>query len=654
MWCANFDIKWLWLQLLCLQVFLMKCCMSIGFFNPFKPPAYGFTFDNSIDHYSNIMQNISQYMNGLSHYPNNVYGSQLSISPLSGKEYDFIIIGSGPAGCVLANRLSENPNWKVLLIEAGDKENIAHDIPIVAAYLQSTASNWGYTAEAGSGVCLGMNHQRCAIPRGKVLGGSSAINYMIYHRGNRRDFDRWANEGNHGWSYNEILPYFRKSEHTTINSLKKSPYHNPYGKVNIEYVPYRTAAARSYIKGAQQAGYRTVDYNGEIQSGVSYVQATTQNGIRFSAATAYLRPIMKTRPNLKILLNTRVTRILINPSTKTAYGVEYVQNKKTRKAYVTKEVIVSAGTFNAPQLLMLSGIGPQEHLKEIGIPVVKDLPVGRVMYDHMSHCGLVFLVNTTGYTPYTNRINITDITQYLFGGRGKFTMIGGVESLTFYKSPNSRDPPDWPDAEIMFIGGSLASDEGTGIRRGMNIRQDIYDDYFKPLENLPTDHWSAFGMQFRPRSYGYIRLASKNPWKSPKFYPNYFQYEEDVEILLEATKEAIRIARTPAMRAIGTRVYDKTLPNCARYHFGTDDYWRCSIRTLSCTMHHQVSTCRMGPYDDRKSIVNPELKVHGIQRLRVADNSIIPHPLTAHTNAISFVIGEKCADMIKAEWNGKT
>ncbi|XP_059619960.1 glucose dehydrogenase [FAD, quinone]-like [Phlebotomus argentipes] len=564
------------------------------------------------------------------------------------KEYDFIIVGSGPAGCVLANRLSENPNWKVLLLEAGGLETIFHDIPLLAAYLQSTASNWGYLTEPEPGVCWGMYDQKCAFPRGRVLGGSSSINYMIYNRGNRRDYDRWSQEGNYGWSYNEVLPYFLKTERSMLKGLESSPYHNRYGELNVEYVPYRTPAARAFVKGAQQAGYAKLDYNGESQVGTSFVQATTYRGVRHSASSALLRPIKKLRPNLKILINARVTKILIDPESKAAYGVEYIRNKKTRTVHASREVIVSSGTFNTPQLLMLSGIGPADHLNELGIPVIEDLPVGKVMYDHMSHIGLIFTVNTTGNTPATNRITLKQITDYLHG-KGPFTMIGGVEALTFYKSPNSLDPPDWPDAEIITIGGSLASDEGTGVLRGMNIRQEIYDTIWRPLETLPTDHWSAFVMQFRPKSTGQVRLQDTNPLSWPKLYPNFFQYEEDLEILLEGTKEVIRISQTPAMQAIGTRIWDIPLPNCAHLHFGTDDYWRCSIRTLSCTLHHQVSTCRMGPTNDQTSVVNPELKVHGIHRLRIADNSILPHPITGHTNAVSFMIGEKCADMIKSD-----
>ncbi|XP_059622157.1 glucose dehydrogenase [FAD, quinone]-like [Phlebotomus argentipes] len=565
------------------------------------------------------------------------------------QEFDFIIVGSGPAGCVLANRLSENPDWKVLLLEAGGQETLFHDIPLMAAYFQSTGSNWGYFAEREPGICWGMNGQRCAFPRGKILGGTSSMNYMIYNRGNRRDFDRWAQEGNYGWSYNEVLPYFMKSERSTLKGVVDSSYHNKYGELNVEYVSYRTPAARAFVRGSQQLGYRLTDYNGRNQVGTSFVQATTRRGVRHSASSAFLEPIVN-RPNLKIMINSRVTRILIDPDTKIAYGVEYVRNRKTMRAYATGEVVISAGAFNSPQLLMLSGIGPRDHLKELDIPVIQDLPVGQIMYDHMSHGALTFVVNSTGFSPFTSQLRIDDFTDYFLHRTGKFSLIGGVEALTFYKSPNSRDPPDWPDAEIIFLGGSFASDEGTGTIRGMNIRQDIYDTVWKSLENSQTDLCGAFIMQFRPKSKGYVKLRDKNPWSWPKFYPNYFQYEEDLEILLEATKEAIKIAQTPAMKAIGARIWDIPLPDCAHLHFGTDDYWRCSIRTLSLTLHHQVSTCKMGPYYDRTAIVDPELRVYGIQKLRVADCSVIPHPLTGHTNAVSFMIGEKLADMIKADW----
>ncbi|GAB0093763.1 hypothetical protein DMENIID0001_089380 [Sergentomyia squamirostris] len=461
-----------WIQLLFLQVYFVKCCISSNF-NSHTPTSYGFTLDNSIDHYTHLMKNISSKHESDSEYSSFTFSEGQEIKTTNpGDEYDFIIIGSGPAGCVLANRLSENPDWKIFLIEAGDMENIAHDIPLQAAFLQSTSSNWGDFTEPEPGVCKGMYNQRCSFPRGKMLGGTSTINYMIYNRGNRRDFDKWAAEGNYGWSYNEVLPYFMKSERSRLGKFQDQKYHNKSGNLNVEYVNYQTPMVHAFVKGSQQLGYQKIDYNGRTQVGTSYVQANTVRGVRHSAASAFLTPIMNKRSNLSIYLNTLVTKVLIDPQSKVAYGVEYNQGGTTKYAYSTREVILSAGTFNSPQLLMLSGVGPQNHLRELDIPVVQNLPVGQTMYDHQSHAALTFIVNTTGFSPATNRLNPLDVVDYI-RGTGTLTMIGGVEALTFYKSPNSEDPPDWPDAEIIMLGGSYSSDEGTAIIRGANIRQDI-------------------------------------------------------------------------------------------------------------------------------------------------------------------------------------
>lgn len=495
-----------------------------------------------------------------------------------------------------------------------------------------------------------MDNQQCGIPRGKALGGTSTINYMIYNRGNPRDFDGWAAAGNEGWSYNDVLPYFLKSERANLRGKENSPFHNKYGSLSVEDVPWRSSIARAFVKGSKQMGHQPTDYNSNVQLGVSFVQANTLRGRRHSAASAYIDPIANRRPNLHILLSARVTKVLIDSTTKAAYGVEYVKNKHRYQVRARGEVIVSAGAFNSPQVLMLSGVGPREELNRIGVPVVQDLPgVGRNMYDHMSHFGPTFVVNTTGESLSVNRVGLRELKQFALG-RGFLTSIGGVEALNFVKTPNSRDPPDYPDAELIFVSGSLASDQGTGLRRGMRITQEIYDTVFAPLDLQNIDHWSTLVMGFHPKSVGYMELKDNNPFHWPRVYPNYFDNPDDIETLLGGIKETIRIANSPAMKKIGTRLHDIPLPNCRHLHFGSDDYWRCSIRTLSVTLHHQVGSCRMGPASDPQAVVDAKLRVHGIQRLRVADTSIIPAPITAHTNAASFMVGEKLADMIKEAW----
>lgn len=494
-----------------------------------------------------------------------------------------------------------------------------------------------------------MIDQKCGFPRGKGLGGTSIINYMIYNRGNKRDFDGWAAAGNTGWSWREVLPYFLKSEHSTLENLSASPFHNPKGLLNVEYNRKRTVLAEAFIEGNKFMGQPEVDYNSGDQLGVSYLQGNTIRGQRETAFRAFLKPILF-RTNLHIMSNTRATKVLIDARSKTAYGVEFARNGK-RFVNARKEVILSAGAFHSPQLLMLSGIGDANDLARINVPLIQNLPVGKQMFDHISHFGPTFIVNTSGVSLNTDRIlTVEQIASYA-RGRGDLTVPGGVEALGFLKTANgNHNAPDIPDVELIFTPGGLHSDQGAGIRRGMRITDQIYDTVYKPLEPTSIDTWSVMVMLFHPKSVGYMTLQSNNPFDNPIFYPNFLQKPEDVENLLDGIKYAVKLSTTPAFQRFGSRLNDIPIPGCAHLHFGSDDYWRCSIRTLSCTLHHQVSTCKMGPSSDPMAVVSPELKVHGIRNLRVADCSIIPEAPTSHTNAASLMIGEKVADLIKQQW----
>jgi choline dehydrogenase-like flavoprotein len=287
-----------------------------------------------------------------------------------------------------------------------------------------------------------------------------------------------------------------------------------------------------------------------------------------------------------------VTKVLIDPSTKITYGIEFLRNRKRYRVVARKEVILSAGTFSSPQLLMLSGVGDQNDLRRIGVPLVQNLPVGKIMYDHVTLIGLTFIANTSGVSLNTDRtMEPTNVVQFL-RGEGILTVPGGVEALSFIKTKISDNRgPDVPDIELIFIPGGYHSDQGTGIRTGMGISDKIYNSVYKELEDTAIDTFSISQMLFHPKSVGYMELKSSNPFHWPKFYHNYFQHPDDVETILEGIKYSLQLVKTPPFQKVGARLHSKPLPNCAHLHFASDDYFRCMIRTLSSSLHHQTATC---------------------------------------------------------------
>ncbi|KAF2878933.1 hypothetical protein ILUMI_27237 [Ignelater luminosus] len=561
--------------------------------------------------------------------------------------YDFIIVGSGSAGAVIANRLSEISEWKILLLETGKDAGVFAKVPpLFAPLLQQTEYDWDYYMEYDSEFAKGMNNNRLPWPRGKALGGSSVINYMIYTRGNPYDFTRWAGQGNPGWSYSDVLPYYLKSEKA---SLKKGnpEFHNKSGPLSVEDV-YQSALVKAFIKGGKELGYREVDYTSSDQFGFSTVQAMALKGFRQSVAKAFLDPIKK-RKNLHILTLAHVTKILIDPETKIAYGVKYIRRGRKHIVHAKKEVILSAGTFNSAQLLMLSGIGPRDHLSELRIPVLHDLAVGRTLHDHITFVGLTFKINSPlSYSP-ANVLTPRSIDNWLNYGIGPYTSLGGVEGLGYIKTNVSSVPFDYPDIELLFVGGALQSDFGIVNYRVMNIRDDIYNTIWRPIEGVPS--WTIFPMLLHPKSIGYLELRSKNPFDRPLLYGNYLSdpEEQDLNTMVASIRFIIKLSETQAFQKFGSTLHDTPIPGCEEYKFNSDEYWKCAVRTLSITLHHQVGTCKMGPSSDPNAVVNNELQVYGINNLRVADTSIIPFAITAHTSAPSIMIGEKASDLIKSK-----
>ncbi|GJQ78164.1 hypothetical protein Trydic_g2496 [Trypoxylus dichotomus] len=586
-----------------------------------------------------------QFMNRMKSYEHFYQGGSSS-STNDDEIFDFIVVGSGSAGAVIASRLSEVPHWNVLLLEAGRVENSPALVPPLAPLLQFTDYNWPYLMEYQEGIGKGLVGHKMAWPRGRALGGTTVINYMIYTRGNPEDYDRWAAKGNPGWSYQDVLPYFLKSENSSL--IDGDPnYHNTKGEWSVTN-PYRGPLLNSFLSAGQELGFDIIDYTTPRQIGFSSVKANQVKGRRHSIATAFLQPI-KHRKNLHIRTSAHANRILVDPQTRQAYGVDYDYKGHSRKAFSKKEVILSAGTFNSPQLLMLSGIGPAEDLQNLGIPVLQDLAVGKFMQDHLTFVGLIFTVNKNVTVNIQSALATESVRNYLEYGTGPISSLGGVEGLGYVQVLDATTP-NFPDVELIFVGGSLNSDYGLGTRRSMRIRDDVYDKLWRPLHDVPA--WTIFPMPVHPESIGSMSLRSKNPYDAPLLFGNYFTdaQNKDMRTMIASIRFALKLAQSEGFRKYDSKLYEVPVPGCERHRFNSDAYWECAVRALSVTLHHQVGTCKMGPGSDPSAIVDAELKVHGVSGLRVADCSVIPFAITAHTSAPCAMVGEKGSDLIKGSW----
>ncbi|XP_043481449.1 glucose dehydrogenase [FAD, quinone] [Leptopilina heterotoma] len=569
------------------------------------------------------------------------------------KEYDFIVVGAGSAGNIVANRLTENQNWNVLLLEAGGHETEITDVPILSLYLHKSKLDWKYRTQPQASACQAMVDKRCCWTRGKVIGGSSVLNTMLYIRGNRRDFDQWESFGNPGWGYEDALYYFKKSEDQRNPYLARNKrYHGTGGYLTVQDAPYNTPLGAAFLQAGEEMGYNIVDVNGEQQTGFALYQYTMRRATRCSSAKAFIRPI-RLRPNFHLALWTHVTRVLIDPTTKRAYGVEFIRDGTKQVVYAKKEVILSAGAINSPQLLMLSGIGPRDHLLQKGIHVVKDSPgVGQNVQDHIAVGGLAFLIDYPISIVMNRLVNVNSALRYAITEDGPLTSSVGLEAVAFISTKYANQSDDWPDIEFMLTSSSTNSDGGTHVKNAHGLTDEFYNEVFSEINN--HDVFGVFPMMLRPKSRGVIKLRSKNPLDYPLMYHNYLTHPDDVNVLREGVKAAIALGETATMKQFGARFHKKPLPNCKHLPLYTDDYWNCVIRQYTMTIYHMSGSAKMGPAFDPMAVVDPELRVYGTQGLRVIDASIMPTITSGNINAPVMMIAEKGSDLIKEYWMSRS
>ncbi|XP_022161379.1 glucose dehydrogenase [FAD, quinone] [Myzus persicae] len=566
-------------------------------------------------------------------------------------EYDFIVVGGGSAGAVVANRLSANPEWNVLLLEAGGHESEITDVPAISLYLHGSKYDWKYKTQPESSACQAMKGSRCCWTRGKVIGGSSVLNTMLYVRGNKRDYDNWESMGNPGWGFEDVLPYFKKSQDQRNPYLAKNTrYHSTGGYLTVQDSPWNTPLGVAFLQAGEEMGYEIRDINSEIQTGYGLYQFTMRRGYRCSSSKAFLQPV-RLRRNLHVALWSHVTKILIDPDSKRAYGVEFERDGRKRVALAKREVVLSAGAINSPQLLMLSGVGPEEHLRSINIPVIHHSPgVGENLMDHVAVGGLVFPIDYPVSLVMNRVVNIPAALRYAVLGEGPLTSSIGLETVAFITTKYGNQSDDWPDIEFMLTSTSTNSDGGTAARKAHCLRDDFYNELLGDLNN--KDVFGVFPMLLRPKSRGRILLRSNNPHQYPLLYHNYFSHPEDLRVLREGVKAAVAVGETTAMKRFGARFHARPVPGCKTLELFTDEYWECVIRQYTMTIYHMSGTSKMGPPTDPLAVVDPKLRVYGIQGLRVIDASIMPQITNGNINAPTIMIGEKGSDMIINYWHG--
>lgn len=561
--------------------------------------------------------------------------------------YDFVVVGAGSAGSVVANRLSANGTYSVLLLEAGGEETLDLQVPFRAPFLSNANNSWEYYTVPQKNACFSYPYNVSRMTQGKILGGTSSINSMSFVRGNKEDFNSWEKYYNAtGWNYSSVLPYFKQIERfniTDFNETEIEKYHGKTGETPVNYPNYYTPLSDVFLNACREAGYTKIDYNGENQLGFSRVQSNTAGGVRKSANTCFLQGVKQNRSNLRISTYSEANKIYFVEENghKRARVVEFTVNGTKKNVSIGYEVIVCAGAIGSPKLLMLSGIGPKNWLDMVNISVIADLDVGLGLQDHVVFLGLVV-------TTEKDLLNLADLAnkswiQYEYNQTGLLAVPGAYEAFIFSSHENKTAPKNHPDIQMALT--ALFPDPS--INKSGYIPQDIYDDYYAPMFNK-TGFMTTLTL-VQPNSRGFVMLNPTNITGSPLIDPAMLSDEDDIKRTVKGIQNMKSVFETASMKKIGASVYDVRFPRCKQYEdIWSEEYLRCFLQNAGFAGMHVCCTCAIG--NNTKSVVDERLRVRGgVKGVRVADASVMPKIISGNTHAAIMMIGAKAADMIIAD-----